>query len=162
MDIPAQFAGWAALATLPLCFFIIWEDLARLRIRNTSVVILFAIFCIVAPFTLHWSVILWHLGAMAITFAITLLMFELRLMGGGDAKLLTVMAGFCWAGDWNIILLLASSLFILSFLFHRLARALGAARITPNWESWHSKRRFPMGIPLALVLISYLALGTVT
>jgi prepilin peptidase CpaA len=49
---------------------------------------------------------------------------------------------------------------IASYLGHRAFRAIPAVRrAAPDWQSWTAGKKFPMGVPLALSLVLYLALA---
>jgi prepilin peptidase CpaA len=79
-------------------------------------------------------------------------------MGAGDSKFIASAAPFVAMQDaWAVLFLLATS-FIAAFAVHRLFRAIPAIRnLVPDWQSWTEKRRFPMGFPLGVTLILYLA-----
>lgn len=75
---------------------IVIEDIRRFRIRNVwvlSLVALFAISCIVGNAEVSW---IWHAVFAAIVLVAMLGAFHLRLLGAGDAKLLS--AASLWIG----------------------------------------------------------------
>ena len=56
----------------------------------------------------------------------------------------------------------ASALFgsavLAGFAVHRSAKYLGIRKLVPNWQSWETGKRFPMGFPLSMTLLFYLVL----
>ena len=88
-----------------------------------------------------WPEVAMQLGVAAATFAVLAGLFALRMMGGGDVKLLTALA-----------LWIEPSLF-LSFLF---VMALAGGVVTILFGAWHVARRrrdrlaVPYGVAIAL------------
>lgn len=84
------------VAFLSLVFIAACEDLWRYRISNVlcgTLLLLFPVAAVLADWQVNW---LSHLAAGAIMFAFGLGIFAARLMGGGDIKLMSVIA--LWAG----------------------------------------------------------------
>jgi len=50
------------------------------------------------------------------------------------------------------------ALIIAGYVTHRIAKNSPIRKLVPNWESWTSGNRFPMGFPLAMTLVFYLIL----
>lgn len=74
-----------------------WSDFKGMTIPNTCHVLILGAFalaavCVYLSPTPVFEPLRWHLGAAVVTFVVTFIMFQLRLMGGGDSKLLTVYA----------------------------------------------------------------------
>lgn len=91
MSIIVLFLVVAMLATL-------WLDITRYTIPNWLVgalLLLYPVAVYIAPQQIDWPM---ALASMALTFAVGYVVFSFRLMGGGDIKLITVLA--LWVG-WN-------------------------------------------------------------
>jgi len=149
-------------AAFPVCAWVAWSDLARMRIPNRAVLALLVVFLLIGPVVLPWPEYAsrWlHLAVvLAVGFALTLA----RLIGAGDAKFLAAMAPFVDRHDAAFFLLLTAAVLLVAFAAHRLARASPAVRRrVPHWESW-SRREFPMGLALGLALPLYLGISLAT
>ena len=79
-------------------------------------------------------------------------------LGAGDAKFAAAAAPFVALADLASLFYLFAGCLLSGYLIHRIVRASPLRRLVPDWESWESGRRFPMGLPLAATLILYLAL----
>jgi prepilin peptidase CpaA len=60
--------------------------------------------------------------------------------------------------DLPLILPLFAACLLAGFVTHRIAMHSPLRNLVPTWESWTAGRRFPMGFPLGMTLIFYLAL----
>lgn len=89
---------------------VLWMDVTRYLIPNWLVGLLLLIYPVavfMAPYAVDWPM---AVAAMLGTFAVGYVIFSLRLMGGGDIKLLTACA--LWTGVAH----LADFLFLTAFL----------------------------------------------
>ncbi len=126
------------------------NDLVRYEIPNAASVVLVAAFCIVIP-SLPLAVAAAHMTASIAVLAATVLCFSLRLMGGGDAKLLAAAA--LWMGWRNLVAFIvltaiAGALLGLALLLlrWRLPRAREAGR-------WYSRLLSPgEGVPYGIAI----------
>jgi prepilin peptidase CpaA len=104
-----------------LVVYIAVNDLRDFKIRNELVALLGAMFFIHAGLSGRWVFLYWNVSFAALMFAVTLCGFALRLVGGGDVKLMTVAS--LWCG------LPCAALFALIFtvfaVFHALLARLG-------------------------------------
>ena len=92
------------LIVFPFCMlFAAVSDMLSMTIANRVSIVLVGTFLLVAPLTgMDWQTFGWHLAAGAIVFCVTLGLFALGGMGGGDAKLLSATA--VWMGfGFNLI-----------------------------------------------------------
>lgn len=155
----SEAAFWLLLGALPIAAWVVWTDLATMRIPNKAVLALMAVFAAVGMATLPLATWAWAWAHLAVVLVIG---FVLSLTGGfgaGDAKFAAAMAPFVALADAGSFLLLLSVMAILTFVLQRLARQVPALRAaTPDWVSWQ-RRDFPFGIALAPSLIVYLALA---
>lgn len=148
------------LPALPVGMWIAFSDLKYMRISNRSVILLAVLFVVIAPLVLPFETYLWRLGQMAVLLVAGILLNALRLVGGGDAKYTAAMAGFFSLGDLRLILMIFATMLIAAFLTHRLAKNFAPIRrLTPDWVSWTSGKKFPMGLALSGTLLTYLGLG---
>lgn len=106
------FAGTLALAAL--------SDLRSRTIPNFMPVLLLVAFIPAAWFAGYgWPQALSHLGAAAMVFAVAVLLFALRVWGGGDAKLVAAVAlwiGFTALSRFVVIMALAGGVLALVML----------------------------------------------
>ncbi|WP_298257654.1 prepilin peptidase [uncultured Litoreibacter sp.] len=153
----STFALWALpLATL-ISIWVAWSDLARMKIPNKAVLALLVVFVIIGVIALPFEVYAWRFLHFAIVLAVGFLMTITGLVGAGDAKFAAAMAPFVAVSDATAVAAIFAVTTILSFILHRLARVSPLRRLAPNWESWERTRDFPMGLPLAVTLVIYLA-----
>ncbi|MEM7471938.1 MAG: prepilin peptidase [Pseudomonadota bacterium] len=159
MLLSASQALWFLPFVLPICVWVAWSDLATMKIPNKAVLALIAVFVVIGMIAFPFSVWLWQLPHFFVVLAIGFLLTILGVMGAGDAKFAAAAAPFVLLPDaTNIIAILGISA-LFGFVSHRLARATPIRKLVPHWESWERKKDFPMGYPLALTLVAYLALA---
>lgn len=153
----ATFALWALpLATL-ISLWVAWSDLARMKIPNKAVLALLVLFAIIGVLTLPLSDYLWRYSHFAVVLAVGFVMTITGVVGAGDAKFAAAMAPFVAVIDATSLAAIFVVTTIVAFILHRLARVSPLRKLAPNWESWERTRDFPMGLPLAVTLIIYLA-----
>ena len=153
----SSFALWALPFATLISLWVAWSDLARMKIPNKAVLALLAVFAIVGILALPLDVYAWRYAHFAIVLAIGFLMTITGVVGAGDAKFAAAMAPFVTAIDGTAVAAIFAVTTILAFILHRLARVSPLRKLAPNWESWERTRDFPMGLPLAVTLIVYLA-----
>jgi len=146
----ADAAVWLMLGALPIVAWVIWTDLATMKIPNKAVLALVGVYAVFA----------WSWVNLAVMLVAGFLLSMTRGFGAGDAKFAAAMAPFIMPADLVLYMMLLSALAIGTFIGHRLARQVPAVRAaTPGWISWE-RRDFPFGIALAPSLIAYLALAS--
>ena len=158
IQMPASVALGFLPAVVPICLYVIWTDLSRMRIRNHANLALALSFVIFGPALMSWQD--WGLGLVRLTVMVlaAMLFMARNVMGGGDAKFLAAAAPFVWPGDIPIVMLVLSSTLLGGFATHRLVRATSLRAMAPDWRSWHNTK-FPMGLSLGFALILYLVLA---
>ncbi len=152
-------ALWFLPFVIPIAVWAAYSDLSRMKIPNKSVLALMAVFIAVGVLALPFA----EFGSRILHFAAVLLLgfaaSAAGLIGAGDAKFAAAMAPFFALQDLSMALFLLAGCVIFGFVSHRLARAVPAIRnAVPTWQSWSETKQFPMGYPLALTLVVYLAL----
>lgn len=159
MSQSANAALWFMIFATPVACWVVWSDLATMRIPNKAVLALVAIYTVVGAIALPLPVWGWSWLHLAVVLVVG---FVLTLTGGfgaGDAKFAAAMAPFVALGDLRLFLVLLGTVVLASFAAHRLLRMVPAVRqATPDWQSWRRKE-FPMGLALGPALIFYLALA---
>lgn len=160
MAITAYAAWWFLPFVLPLCVYVTYTDLSRMKITNSAVLALVGVFL-----ALGWAVLpsidiyLWRLMQLAIMLVFGVLMNAARAMGAGDAKFIAASAPYVALGDLRLVIALLAAALLAAFVTHRIARHTGLRKLAPNWQSWDQGKKFPMGFALGITLALYLTLG---
>lgn len=178
MVIPAQAALWFVPFVLPICLYVAYTDLREMKIRNHAVTTLAAVFVFVgliayAPFTSEWisgrigpiplalPTYVWQLLHLPLVLLIGVLLNAAGALGAGDAKFAAAAAPFVWTGDLRLATGLLTAGLLGAFVTHRIAKHSPLRRIAPNWKSWDTGKKFPMGLALGGSLAAYLVLGAI-
>lgn len=160
MAITAYAAWWFLPFVLPLCVYVTYTDLSRMKITNSAVLALVGVFL-----ALGWAVLpsidiyLWRLMQLAIMLVFGVLMNAARAMGAGDAKFIAASSPYVALGDLRLVIALLAAALLAAFVTHRIARHTGLRKLAPNWQSWDQGKKFPMGFALGITLALYLTLG---
>ena len=78
--------------------YVAFTDLKHYTIRNELILILTGLFFLHAFFSGRFTALPWNLGFAALSFLIMLYPYSMKMMGGGDLKLLTV--AILWVGPF--------------------------------------------------------------
>jgi prepilin peptidase CpaA len=137
------------LLFLPIIIGSAVSDFQQLKIRNVQVLTALGLFVLVSPFLLGVDELWSRYLAAALTFGICFILFSLRFIGGGDAKMMPVVILFVPGGE--IVL------FLRIFAFALLLVSLGALFIqrTPRlrragWTTAQERRQVPVGVAMAI------------
>ncbi|MDZ4087223.1 MAG: prepilin peptidase [Tabrizicola sp.] len=142
---------------LPIAIWAALTDLKRMKIPNTAVIAMAAIWPLIGWYLVPWQPWLWGFALMAIVFVAGFLMYLTGTFGAGDAKYSAAMAGMFVGGNIGEILLIIFVSMIGSLALHRILRSIPMVRnATPDWESWTKRRFFPFGLALSCILVFYL------
>ena len=160
-DTPAKAALWFLPFVGPICLWVAWSDLRWMKIRNTAVVALVCVYLVVGFAVLPLPDYLWRLSHLAVLLVVGIGANAAGLMGAGDAKFIAAAAPFVALGDAASVMLILAGVLVAAYATHRLARMSPLHRLAPDWASWHSGRRFPMGLALGPALALYLALAAI-
>lgn len=150
---------WTALLfgvpILPISLWVAWSDLKFMKIPNKAVLTLAAVYLVLGPLALPFTLYLWGWALGAVVLVAGFIVTSLGLVGAGDSKFAAAMAPFFIGGDASLILALFAGCLLGAFATHRLFRAIPAFRgATAEWESWTHKD-FPMGLALSGTLSFY-------
>lgn len=152
-------ALWFLPFVLPICLWVSWSDLKAMRIPNMSVIALAAVFLVVGLVALPLAEMPWRILIMVVTLVIMFVANIAGLMGAGDSKFIAAAAPFIDPADVSLVVFLFTANLLACFATHRLAKHTGLRQMAPEWTSWDRGRKFPMGFPLSMTLVLYLALG---
>jgi prepilin peptidase CpaA len=159
LALPASAALWFLPFATPIALWVMWSDMATMRIPNKAVLALAAVFALVGLVALPFDDWLWRWSHLVVVLLIGFILSAAGLLGAGDAKFAAVMAPFIALQDLGLFLPLFAAILLAAFAAHRITRAIPALRgLTPGWASWQSKQ-FPMGLALGAGLVAYLGLG---
>ncbi|RYH09453.1 prepilin peptidase [Tropicimonas sp. IMCC6043] len=170
LAIPAGAALWFLPFAAPICLYVIWTDLTRMKIPNAAVAALFATYALVGPIALPFDLYLSQWMNFVILLLAGFLLWYAGAMGAGDAKFIAVMAPFFTRADAPLFLRLYIAVALAAVAVHRIALAIPASwKIAGEWESWKRqegaeswlKSTFPKGTVLGWLLITYLLLGAI-
>ncbi|PTQ75780.1 A24 family peptidase [Celeribacter persicus] len=160
ITLPSQAALWFLLPVALVCFLAAFNDLKRMKLPNTVVLALGAIYVVMGPFLLPIDQYLWGFAHALVMYPIALFAYAYLGVGAGDGKFAVAMSMFIPLADLGPVLTLFAAFLLGAFGAHRLLRALPAMRrATPDWVSWEH-RKFPMGLALTGTMVSYLALAS--
>jgi len=105
------------ILTSALLFYVALTDLRHYKIKNEVVLVLAGLFFVYILIAGNWVALIWNFLFAALLFFLMLYFYSLKLMGGGDLKLLTV--AFLWVGPFCAV---PFALFLLFFVgVHTLA-----------------------------------------
>ena len=142
---------------LPIAIWAAVSDLKRMKIPNTAVLAMAAIWPLIGWYLVGVTPWLWGFAIMAVVFVAGFLLYLTGSFGAGDAKFSAAMAGIFVGGNIGEILLIIFICMVGSLILHRIMRSLSFIRnATPDWESWTRRRFFPFGMALAAIVIFYL------
>lgn len=155
----ATAATWLLIAALPISIFVAWNDMRAMKIPNIAVGALVLGFAILGLIALPFTQYLWQWTHLIVVLVIGFVLSVLGVFGAGDAKYSAAAAPYVMLADLRILGMIFIACVLAGYITHRLAKHSPLRRIVPEWESWTSGRRFPMGFPLGMTLITYLVLA---
>ena len=158
MGLTAYAAFWFLPAVIPIAIYVAWSDMQRMKIPNVAVYALVGSFAVLGLIALPFTQYLWHWTHLLVMLPIGILLNAAGVMGAGDAKFIAGAAPFVALPDLQLVLALFAACLLAGYVTHRLVKISALRRMVPDWESWTSGRKFPMGFPLAMTLAFYLAL----
>ncbi|MEY8843342.1 prepilin peptidase, partial [Cribrihabitans sp. XS_ASV171] len=118
MAIPAQLALWFLPFVLPLCFYVAFTDMREMRITNQSVILLGAIFVLIAPFLLPLPVYGWQLAQLLIVLVAGIVLNAGGAIGAGDAKFAAAAAPYVFQPDIGILVMIFAANLLAAFTTH--------------------------------------------
>lgn len=159
--IPASAAAWFLPFVLPVCLYVMYTDLSRMKITNVANLVLVGIFVVIGLIALPFTVYLWQLVGMVVVLLVGFVLNAAGVMGAGDSKFIAAAAPFIALGDAVMLTWLFAATLLAAVATHRIAKYTTLRTLAPNWTSWEQGKKFPMGLALGATLILYLALGAI-
>lgn len=160
MHFPPTAALWFLPLVLPLCAYVALSDLREMRIPNWCVDSLGALYIVLGLLVMPtWADYGWHLLHLPIGLALGFLVYSAGLVGAGDAKFVAAAAPYVAYADLQAVLLIFCASLLAGFAAHRIARHTSLRRLAPEWKSWSTGAKFPMGLCLGATLALYLCLA---
>ncbi len=146
---------------LPICIWVALSDMREMRIPNRAVLALAAGFALAGLVLLPLDAYLWRWAQLAMVLAAGIILNAVGALGAGDAKFSAAAALYIAPDDLRDILLLFAACLLAGYVVHRTVKLTPLRRLVPDWQSWETGKRFPMGFPLAATLVIYLAAALV-
>ena len=159
MALTAYAAAWFLPFVVPLCLYVMYTDISRMKITNTTNLALAGVFVVIGLIALPFDAYLWRLLGLVIVLLVGIVLNAAGVMGAGDSKFLAAAAPYVALGDLRLMMVLFTAVLLAAFVTHRIARHTPLRRLAPHWTSWEQGKKFPMGLALGPTLILYLALG---
>ena len=160
MALLSSHALWFLPFVLPICLYVAYTDLARMKITNKAVTALALVFLVIGFFLMPFSDYLWRLAALVIVLIVGIVLNAVGVMGAGDAKFMAAAAPFIALGDLWLLTVLFMITLTAALIAHKIAKHSPLRNMAPDWVSWDAGKRFPMGLALGPTLAIYLGLGT--
>ncbi len=127
-----------------------------MKIPNRAVGALAVSFAILGLIALPLEVWAWRWLHLVIALGVGIVANAMRAMGAGDAKFIAAAAPFVALQDLPVVIYILSGVTLAAVLVHRIAKNTRIRNLAPDWESWITGKRFPMGLPLGMTLVIYL------
>lgn len=159
MSMTAYTALWFAPFVLPICLYIMYTDMQGMKIPNHAVMALFGVFVVVGFISLPLDAYLWRYVHLIVVLIAGIALNAGGALGAGDAKFAAAAAPIIHLGDLRFVMALFAANLLAAFVTHRLAKSTALRRMAPDWKSWSSGAKFPMGMALGGTLALYLVLA---
>ena len=159
MALTVYAAAWFLPFVVPICLYVMYTDLSRMKITNVANMALAAVFVVIGLIVLPFEDYLWRLLGMAIVLVVGIVLNAVGVMGAGDSKFIAAAAPFVALGDLVLLCFIFLVCLIAAIITHRTAKMTRLRQLAPHWASWEQGKKFPMGLALGPTLIIYLVLG---
>lgn len=157
-------ALWVAIAAmLPLMFLTALQDLKDLKISNYLVLAVLVTFVITGLWGLPLETFAWRIAQGVAVLILGFLVFQLGVIGGGDAKMAAALAPFVVLQDITTVLLIYvvvtfAMLLVLRLIMHYRRHAPTGWKAIDQQKSPIAERVFPMGLVFGLTIVLYLGM----
>lgn len=128
----------------------------RMKIPNVAVYTLAISYAVLGLLALPFTDYLWGWSHLVVVLVFGILFNAAGAIGAGDAKFMAAAAPMIALEDLRLVIVLFAACLLAGYATHRLARISPIRKMTPEWESWTTGKRFPMGFPLSMTLLFYL------
>lgn len=143
----------------PICLWVVFTDLKYMKIRNTAVLAMLAVFAVGGLFLMPVELWVWRWVNFAVVLGVGFLLNLIAHFGAGDAKFAAAAAPLVAVAPEHLrlVMLLLCAFLLAAFTAHRILRKIPAVRaMAPDWVSWQ-RADFPMGLALVGTIWTYLA-----
>lgn len=161
MGLTAAAAWWFLPAAIPIAIYVSWTDLSMMKITNKAVLALVISYAVLGLFAFSFDMYLWQWLHLVIMLMVGILLNAAGVMGAGDAKFIAAASPMVVVADLRLIVILLAATLLAGYVTHRLAKHSPMQRMVPDWKSWETGKRFPMGFPLSMTLVFYLLIVAV-
>lgn len=148
------------LILLPM-LYAAWSDLRFMSIPNEVSLLLLGLFVVSAPFLVGLPDMGGRMIIAVVLLVIGIMLNALRLIGGGDVKLLSAGILFVDPSIDHVSLFfqVLGMMSLSGVIVHRgLAYLPPVSKAVPEWSSWGERGKFPFGLSIAASVIFYLGL----
>lgn len=159
MTVTTYAAAWFLPFVVPICLYVMYTDLSRMKITNRANLALAAVFVAVGLIVLPFDEYLWRLAGMVIVLFVGIILNAAGVMGAGDSKFIAAAAPFVALGDLVLLTFIFTASLLAAVVTHRTIKMTRLRNLAPDWTSWEQGKKFPMGLALGPTLIIYLVLG---
>lgn len=159
MTVTTYAAAWFLPFVVPICLYVMYTDLSRMKITNRANLALAAVFVAVGLIVLPFDEYLWRLAGMVIVLFVGIILNPAGVMGAGDSKFIAAAAPFVALGDLVLLTFIFIASLLAAVVTHRTIKMTRLRNLAPDWTSWEQGKKFPMGLALGPTLIIYLVLG---
>lgn len=159
MAISVYSAAWFLPFVLPICLYVAYTDMARMKITNGANILLACVFLAVGLIALPFEEYLWRLVSLVIVLVVGFVLNIAGAMGAGDSKFAAAAAPFIALGDLRVLMFLFMAALLAAVATHKTIKYTPLRRLAPHWTSWEQGKKFPMGLALGATLALYLTLG---
>ncbi len=159
MALTGYAAAWFLPFVLPICLYVVYTDVSRMKITNKANLALAGVFMVIGLIALPFDVYLWRLLSLLIVLIVGIVLNAAGVMGAGDSKFIAAAAPYIALGDLSLMMWLFTATLLASFVTHRTAKYTPLRKLAPSWASWDQGKKFPMGLALGSTLAIYLVLG---
>ena len=133
----------------PLLVATIWCDMRLLLIPNRLVAAMVIMALVLVPVLVPWHDALLRCAISAAVFAVGFAGFSLKLIGGGDVKMLAALVLFVPPDRIAVFCLLLSAALLIGIALVQGLRQI-AFRPTSGWGVLRERRRYPMGLSIGM------------
>ena len=133
-------------------FYVALTDFKHYKIRNEVILVLAGLFLVYVFISGSWTMLFWNFAFAGLLFLVMLYFYSMKLMGGGDVKLLTV--ALLWVGPFCAA---PFAIFMLFFAgIHTLAAKL---KFVETRVEGKGKEAIPFAPSISAALVSVFMVG---
>lgn len=140
----------------PVLLYVAQSDVRRMRIPNAASLIGVALFVVTAPL-IGVDEAMTRMIVAFVVFAIGFLLFMLRVLAGGDVKILAVLMLFIPSGTLTLFAMVFSFSMLAGIAIVTGTRAMSIPQLS-GWVSMRARGHMPMGLSISMAGIGHLVL----